>query len=124
MLGIFLTFINSFLGGIWNTIKDAFEITATPLVAVGSLLVGAGLSIFAGGTLMQIALGGFAMAGLVQAATFVVATGVFAGISLYHWTKKLFTKEEQLIDCSEVKYTKNYEARRREAAESLAASGI
>lgn len=128
MVGIFLSSIGSFFGSIWSTIKNAFWITTRPLVVVGSLVVGAGLSVFIGGTMLEIVLGGFTLAALTQATVFSLAAVTGAVIDLYHYIASKFSKEEEAVpaDSSDVKHTANYEARRkatREAAE-FAASGI
>lgn len=122
MLSIFIAGIQSFISIVWNSIKTAFHTTSTPLVAAGSFLVGFGLSVLAGGTIGQIVIGGLAMAGIVQAGVFAIATVVYTGISLYHWTKTLFAKEEEpLIDTSEVRHTVNYEAREKARRAAVAA---
>lgn len=73
-----LAAISTFFGGMWRSFKSAVSFSVEPTVVLGSMLIGFGLSVVAGGTLAAIAIGGLAMSAVVQGAVVLVSFAVVA----------------------------------------------
>lgn len=91
-----LAAISTFFGGTWRSFKSAVTFSVKPTVVLGSMLIGFGLSVVAGGTLAAIAIGGLAMSAVVQGAVVLAA---FATSVVYKVTTRIvgfFSKKKPI----------------------------
>lgn len=95
-----LAAISTFFGGMWRSFKSAVSFSVEPTVVLGSMLIGFGLSVVAGGTLAAIAIGGLAMSAVVQGAVVLASFAVVAVSKVVRAVTGLFMKKP--VEISEV----------------------
>jgi hypothetical protein len=92
-LGMALAAISTFFGGMWRSFKTAVAFSVQPTVVLGSMLVGFGLSVVAGGTLAEIVIGGLAMSAVVQGAVVLASFAVVAVSKVVRTVAGFFMKK-------------------------------